>query len=336
VVFGEAPLVSTINPAPTNSTSTLLTNSFPSGSALLPQSTSTTLSNNPSNSANAINSSNASAPLSTPAVAGIALGVVAVLAVAGAVVLIYFRRRRSEMKAPIVGMPAAPLNHEPLAPPSTFIVVPSRAEQSFETPSSFVAVPSRAEQSFETPSSFIAVPSRAEQSFEKGVTGQSPLDAPPKKVQPPSHPNSSLFNEGIISAVIGGSVGAGKSEYGVKADEVESWTVEQVVGWLHRNRIDPLVLKSFQENSITGLSLLSLTEHHMEHSMGIHSLGDRLAISSLIATLRNDQPQAQPSSAPSWVTSEKAGGEEGRSTMVQLGNGSEKVMAPPPYENSGV
>ncbi|KAJ3205887.1 hypothetical protein HDU67_008573, partial [Dinochytrium kinnereticum] len=333
VVFGETTSVPTIDPVPTSSaessssdltpTNSLTSiSSSPSGSALptnsgntIPvgdNSTATTLSSNPSNpnapgttpsnSANAIGSSNVSAPLSTPAVAGIALGVVAVLAAAGAFILIFFRRRRSEKKPPIVGMPAAPLNYEPSTPPCSFMLVPPRAEQS----------------------------------FENGVTGQSPLVPPPRRAQPPLHPNSSLFDGGIVGAGVGGSVGAGKWEYGVKADEVESWTVEQVVGWLHRNRINPLVLKSFQENSITGLSLLSLTEHHMEHSMGIHSLGDRLAISSLIATLRNDQPQPQTSSAPSWVTSEKAGGEEGRSTMVQLGSGSEKVMAPPPYENGGV
>ncbi|KAJ3205975.1 hypothetical protein HDU67_008524 [Dinochytrium kinnereticum] len=130
-----------------------------------------------------------------------------------------------------------------------------------------------------------------------------------------------------------GSIGSGMGE-----SVVEKWSTEEVAEWLVKNGVNYSAVKRFKEHSITGRALLSLTEMHMERSMGIQALGDRLAIASLIATLKHElQPGGSkyvgpisPSPSPSWEKGSSKGSE--MSTMLHVGNMVDSQPAPPPYE----
>merc|ERR1711973_23886 len=99
-------------------------------------------------------------------------------------------------------------------------------------------------------------------------------------------------SEKVIVQQPGGLSETEKYVLELSPDQVNGWSVQEVIqNFLNRAGLDYMA-EQFQGNKITGKILMLLTEHHLVE-MGISCLGDRIYLMELITLLKRKKKEAE-------------------------------------------
>ncbi|KAJ3098592.1 hypothetical protein HDU97_003901 [Phlyctochytrium planicorne] len=279
---------------------------------------------NPSQAGSPVGDASTSSGISTGAIAGIIVAVLVIVGAAVGFVVYRKRRQRNEELQKTVFASNPPFNSASSPPqviPGHFSPTPAPISVPAPqfAPVAPVATVASTESQFAPVSSVVSMPSPSPSqtgalfpplgSSEYGANSAPFLVAPPRTI---SHKPSDFTPSSPTKAPLPAEISRSNLE------PVESWTVAAVSEWLTNNGISREIVKLFQIHSINGRALLTLTEGHLERTMGMSVLGERLEVLALIERLK---AKASPTGS----------GDQKTPALVNLSR-DQTLSVPPPYK----